>query len=465
MIFNEARFFVFLAIVLAVYWALRRDGQRKTWLLFTSCIFYGAWSTKFLALMLGTALFDYGAGLLLTRWTDPRRRRAVVATSLIVNLGVLGFFKYWGFFVGAAADLLLSLGFQPNLPVLHVVLPVGISFYTFQSLSYTLDVGRGAIPAVRSARDFLLFVTFFPQLVAGPIVRAIDFLPQLTSIRTIDRVKFRACAVLFLVGFAKKTCIADRVAGTVDAVFQDVGRHGAADLWTAACLYAVQIYCDFSGYSDMAIATAGAFGYTLTRNFNFPYLAQSVTDFWRRWHISLSTWFRDYLYIPLGGNRLGTARTCLNLALVFLLCGLWHGAAWTFIIWGLWHGAFLLIERAGGERLLESAPVPLRTVWSLGAVVLGWVWFRSASATDAATAFAGLFGAAAGPAVRSVSPVWWVLIAALAVTHFAASRGRLVSARLATLPLPSFAVLYGVTWALVLFCAAIGNRAFIYFQF
>ena len=463
MIFTEARFLLFLVVTFGVHWRLRSNDARKNWLLAASCVFYGAWSVVFLALMLATALVDWGAGRLLERAADPRRRKAILIASLVCNLGVLGFFKYWNFFAESAAAALTGLGFDAHLRTLEIVLPVGISFYTFQSLSYTIDVYRGELATVRSARDFLLFVTFFPQLVAGPIVRASDFLWQLTTARELATVRWRNCALLFLVGFFKKACLADQIAVAVDQVFASPTEWNAASLWLADVLYAIQIYCDFSGYSDMAIALAGLFGYTLTPNFDFPYLARSVTRFWRCWHISLSTWFRDYLYIPLGGNRGGTARTGFNLLLVFFLCGLWHGAAWTFVVWGLLHGTALLLERIGIARLLERLPAAVGHAWTLFVVLIAWVAFRAQGLATTVDYWRGLLGG--GDGTLALGWHLWLPVLLFASGHVLMRHERLLPRAIWTLPRWAFAALIGLATAALLPWIATGTKPFIYFQF
>ncbi|MCG3135266.1 MAG: Peptidoglycan O-acetyltransferase [Planctomycetes bacterium] len=463
MIFTEARFLLFFAVVWIVHWTAPSHAFRKGWLLAASLLFYGVCGPWFLALMIGTALIDYVAGLMLARTDDDRTRRWILVGSLVSNLGVLGFFKYAGFFAENVRAGLALAGIDVSMSTLEIGLPVGISFYTFQSLSYTIDVWRRQLAPVRNVVDFLFFVTFFPQLVAGPIVRATDFLPQTAEKKFLGDVRLRTCALLFLVGFVKKACVADHAARAVDDVFREPGAYGAASLWLADALYAVQIYCDFSGYSDMAIACAGAFGYRLTRNFDFPYLARSVTDFWRRWHISLSTWFRDYLYIPLGGNRGGAGGTARNLVLVFFLCGLWHGAAWTFVVWGLLHGAALMIERGWAGRALAAAPRAAGAAWTLLLVLVGWVFFRAEGLGAAAEHVAGMFGAGSG--AKSLPAGWWALVAAFAAMHVVASKDRLVPRIAWSVPRWAFAALFGLAVGLVLPWIAIGYTPFIYFQF
>ncbi|HVS16485.1 MAG TPA: MBOAT family O-acyltransferase, partial [Thermoanaerobaculia bacterium] len=334
MIFTELRFLTFFVAVLAVYWALPANRPRKLWLLIMSFAFYAAWDWRFLSLIFFSISVDYLVGRGLGRTAREGPRRALLLASLGANLGLLGFFKYFGFFVEQAIELGALLGLELHRPSLEIVLPVGISFYTFQTLSYSIDVYRRKIEPTRDLLDLALFVAFFPQLVAGPIVRARDFLPQLERARRWAEVRAAPHLTLFLLGFIKKACVSDNVAATVDAYFAAPQAYDAAGAWIAVLLYAIQIYCDFSGYSDMAIASAGLLGYDLGPNFQHPYVAASPREFWQRWHISLSTWLRDYLYVPLGGNRHGEPRTHRNLMLTMLLGGLWHGAAWSFVLWG-----------------------------------------------------------------------------------------------------------------------------------
>lgn len=467
MYFNELRFFAFFAIVFAVHWTLRGQGARKNWLLLVSYAFYSAWDWRFLGLIVLSTLVDYAAGLALEREGATRRaRRLWMLGSLIVNLGVLGLFKYFDFFVTQAADLIGALGFEAHVNTLGWLLPVGISFYTFQTLSYTIDVYRGKLATCHNLRDFALFVAFFPQLVAGPIVRASDFLPQLIEPRRFWTPQYRALAWMFLFGYVKKACVADNLAPFVDTVFGDPAAHGAAELWIGAAAYYTQIYCDFSGYSDMAIATAGMLGYRLPLNFAFPMFATSVTTGWRRWHISLSSWFRDYLYIPLGGNRGSSARTAFNLCAVFFLCGLWHGAAWTFVLWGAVHGAFLIAERAlPFTAKLERTPLGI--IHTQLVFMLAFVVFRTPNLEVASHYFAGLFGASAGAGATDANGPLWTWGAFLLVFiagHFLAYR-RIGYAWAAGRPNWLRDVALGVAAALAIALTAPDYQPFIYFQF
>ncbi len=402
MLFVELRFLAFFLVVWAVVWTLRRNGARKLWLLLCSHVFYacffvgdplefaaklaaGAWGELpagwwFPAVLAGSTCMDYVVGLGIGGARDAARRRAWLLVSLAVNLGVLCFFKYFDFFAVSASDFLHWSGIEVSDWTLRIFLPYGISFYTFQSMSYSIEVYRGRLAPERSFLDLAFFIAFFPQLVAGPIVRALTFLPQTKMLRRWSDVDVRGALVLFLVGFVKKACVSETVVPVVDDFFAAPQEFGVLATWIGVLFYAVQIYCDFSGYSDMAIATARLLGYELTLNFAFPYLAPNITEFWRRWHISLSTWLRDYLYIPLGGNRGSEAFRNRNLMLTMLLGGLWHGASWNFVIWGALHGAALIVHRAwqrlagpGLGRAAAFLGVPLTFFW----VCMAWVPFRA----------------------------------------------------------------------------------------
>jgi len=344
MLFNSISFFFFVPIVLLGV-RLLPGTQRQRWLLLASYFFYGSWDWRFLALILFTTAVDYWIAHRIHRSDDPDERRRALLVSVCVNLGVLGFFKYFNFFIDSAAALLEAAGLHASLPALQIILPVGISFYTFQSMSYVIDVYRRDTVPAQTFVLYALYVSYFPQLVAGPISRVGDLMPQLAapSRVTADRVNFGLC--LILIGLAKKVLIADMLAPEVDRIFADPESQSSGMLLRGAYFFAFQIYCDFSAYSDIARGVSEFFGVRLMINFEQPYLSRSITEFWRRWHISLSSWLRDYLYIPLGGNRLGAAKTYRNLMLTMLIGGLWHGAAWTFVAWGAWHGALLALER------------------------------------------------------------------------------------------------------------------------
>jgi D-alanyl-lipoteichoic acid acyltransferase DltB (MBOAT superfamily) len=420
MVFNSLFFFLTLLPFLAVFALCRKRSAAatKVWLLAYSYFFYGLWNPAFLVLLVGSTLVDYQAARAMQLY--PARRRLFLIASLVTNLGLLGFFKYWNFFVESAAWSASALGFEWRAPVLDVLLPVGISFYTFQTLSYTIDVYRGDVRARGSLLDVALYVAFFPQLVAGPILRASEFLPQVEDPPRIAPRDVADGALLVLFGLFLKSVVADNAAPHVDALFAGWQRNGILENWSAGMLFGVQIHGDFSGYSMVAIGLSRMLGYRMGRNFFSPYGAAGFSDFWRRWHISLSTWLRDYLYIPLGGNRGGGARTYVNLMLTMLLGGLWHGASVLFVVWGGLHGLYLCAERAlrgnapprpsGVKRFLAAL-----LTWLL--VSITWIPFRAASSEQG---FAMVRGLVSGP-LGDLASVRWVLAASGLVfsCHFA----------------------------------------------
>jgi D-alanyl-lipoteichoic acid acyltransferase DltB (MBOAT superfamily) len=403
-IFNSLEFAAFFAAVVGLYWLLPHRAQNR-FLLVASYFFYGWWDWRFLGLLAFSTAVDYlvGRGV---RDPDGQHRKTLLVVSLVANLGILAVFKYFGFFAASLNDSLSSVGLEALAPTVSFLLPVGISFYTFQSMSYTIDCYRGRLEPVDDPLDFALYVSFFPQLVAGPIERATRLVPQI--IRPRSRPSFDAVASgasLIAIGLLKKVVVADMAARTVDATFARSGDAGGLELLVATYAFALQIYGDFSGYSDIARGTARLLGFELMENFDRPYLSRSITEFWRRWHISLSTWLRDYLYIPLGGNRRGPRRTYLNLALTMLLGGLWHGPAWTFVIWGGLHGGLLAAERALGLGTSVDAsprkvfsPIGLtRMLVTFNLVCLAWIFFRAETLTQAVDIVAAIVTLRAGP--------------------------------------------------------------------
>ncbi len=383
MLFNSVEFVAFFVGVLFIYHALPLSWHaKKTFLLFASYLFYTAWNPPFGLLLLGSTVADYWIAGRMYRASGPSARKAWLALSCTLGLGLLGFFKYGKFFVANWLALSPGFGQMPEF-VEHIVLPAGISFYTFQSMSYTIDVYRRNLEPARSLRDFALFVSFFPQLVAGPIVRAADFLPQLDSARRVSPQDVTLGLDQMARGFVKKVLFADTLALYVDQVFAAPQEYGSINMLLAVYAYAFQIYYDFSGYSDIALGSARLMGFTLAQNFDLPYLAANPSDFWRRWHISLSTWLRDYLYVSLGGSRRGTWKTYRNLFLTMLLGGLWHGAAWGFVLWGAYHGLLLIVHRAlYRDRKWFGLPRVLAVPLMFHLVCLGWIPFRAHSLGD-----------------------------------------------------------------------------------
>jgi alginate O-acetyltransferase complex protein AlgI len=373
MLFSSPVFlFAFLPSTVAL-WLLA--GRRKLVLLVASFVFYSWGEPRLVVLLIFVIIFNYFAGGMISR-RQGRGRRIVVAIAIAIDLMILVVFKYIGF-IEENLNAILGMLNLPRIAVVELPLPLGISFFTFQALAYLIDVYRGLIAPAPSLYRFALFKSFYPQLIAGPIVRyqqvASDFASDLGS-----EALFADGARRFVFGLAKKVIVADSLAPVVDAIFKiPPGELGCSVAWLGAIAFALQIYFDFSGYSDMAIGLGRLFGIRLPENFAYPYVATSIRDFWRRWHITLSTWFRDYLYVPLGGNRQGAAQTYRNLVIVFALCGLWHGARWTFVVWGLYHGAFLIGERTALGRALERLPLLLRHAYALAVVTFGWVFFRS----------------------------------------------------------------------------------------
>jgi alginate O-acetyltransferase complex protein AlgI len=389
--------FVFLPVLLGLH-ALVGPRFRNLLLLVASLLFYMWGEGTYVLVMLGIIAINYGLG----RWVESRRGRLrprrLIAVAVVVNLGLLIVFKYSNFLVDQL-NLVLSLTHLPPVKLAHVHLPLGISFFTFHALSYVIDVSRREVGSGKPL-DFALYMTFFPHSIAGPIVRYGDIAGQLAG-RIVTARGFAEGVRRFIIGLAKKMLVANTVAVAADAIFaipDDGLTFGLA--WLGVACYTLQIYFDFSGYSDMAIGLAKLFGIDFLENFNYPYAARSITDFWRRWHISLSTWFRDYLYIPLGGNRHGRLRTYVNLVMVFCLCGLWHGASWTFAGWGLFHGVFLVVERMKAGRMLESLWTPARHLYTLMVVAVGWVLFRADSMGQAEAFLAAMAGLGRGTGVE-----------------------------------------------------------------
>jgi len=403
MLFNSLEFLVFLPIVFVLYWFV---FQKREWqnllIVIASYVFYGWWDWRFLFLIAFTSVCSYYSGLLIEYYRGreneeggKRRQRLVCASNLILNFLILGVFKYYNFFADSLAQLVWSLfHYQLDWVTLNVILPVGISFYTFQALSYTIDVYRKDVPVTKNIIEFCAFISFFPQLVAGPIERAKNLLPQFQHDRHFDYVQAVDGCRQMLWGFFKKVVIADSCASDLNPLWDSYADYSGVSLWLLALLFTFQIYCDFSGYSDIAIGCSRLFGIRLLSNFNYPYLSRSIPEFWRRWHISLMTWFRDYVYIPLGGSRCAQWKVIRNTFIVFGVSGLWHGANWTFVVWGLYHGTLIVLYKllhvntkdkdilAAGRRL-PSLKELSRVVVTFGLAVVGWVIFRAENISQA----------------------------------------------------------------------------------
>ncbi len=394
MLFTSLPYFLLLAVVLVYLWRVKDVNAQKIGLVVASYFFYAQWDWRFVGLLFGLSAFTFVCCKKVRRGNDEKSRKAWVGIQVAGSLATLGYFKYANFFLQSAGSLLHSVGLRPGL--LNIILPVGISFIVFEVISYTVDVYRGDTPYEESALDLFLLVAFFPHLIAGPIIKPKTFLPQLKIPTQITPSNLSSGAQLFLWGMMKKVLVADRVAPFADTIFNHPGSFGALTTWGAVVAYAIQIYGDFSGYTDMAIGSARMMGYEIPRNFNLPYFALNITDFWRRWHISLSSWLRDYLYFPLGGNRKGYARTYLNLAIVMLLGGLWHGASWNFVLWGGIHGSALALHKFCVDRKVfppMPAPIARYLSWAITLifVITVWVPFRSSSWDTTITIFRHMY--------------------------------------------------------------------------
>jgi alginate O-acetyltransferase complex protein AlgI len=474
MLFISHEYLAFFLAVFAVHWALPWHRARIGVLLVASLIFYASWNVGLAALICASTTVDYLLARAMAALARPAGRKALCALSVTMNLGLLAYFKYVNFFLDSLRGGLTAAGHATSLPILELILPIGISFYTFEAISYTVDVYRRRTRPERSLPHLLLFILFFPHLVAGPIVRPRHFLPQIRRPKQWRWTRARLGVQLILLGLLKKMAVADRMAAFADPVFAAPAQYDTAAVWLATVAYALQIYCDFSGYSDIAIGSAHLLGYKLPRNFNLPYLAPNVAEFWHRWHISLSTWLRDYLYIPLGGSRGSEWQTCRNLLLTMGLGGLWHGANWTFVAWGLVHGGLLVVHRAcrpwvaSRPRLDAALRSPAGTLAStaltFAVVTVAWVFFRSPDLPSAGALLQRMVVPATGLGLPLDARGLWYTVGAVAVCHAAAyfGLGRRLVVRL---PAPALGLGYAAALALALVLAPSTPRPFIYFQF
>jgi D-alanyl-lipoteichoic acid acyltransferase DltB (MBOAT superfamily) len=477
--FQTHGFLVFCSLALAVYWFIPRrwNTLRVAWLVFCSVNFYAAWNAGLAFLVTATTLVDYALARGMDALAAPRWRRALLIVSVSMNLGVLAYFKYRGFFLNELHGFLSQMGVDPHFAKLDLALmlvPFGISFYTFEAISYAVDVSTRRIRAERRLAHFLLFILFFPHLVAGPIVRAGDFLRQSRRIKRWNWLRVRVGLQLFVLGLVKKFAFADRLAVFADPVFADPAAHNGPTCWLALLAYSLRIYFDFSGYSDMAVGVAHLFGFKLVRNFAMPYCARNVSEFWHRWHMSLSTWLRDYVFIPLGGSRGGEGRTCRNLMIVMALGGLWHGANWTYLAWGVWHGGLLVLHRQF-RRVMEPHDAinamlktwfgtTLRIAITFFVVTLGWVMFRPE--WDQATAMLGKLFAL--PAAGATLPLhhrslWWTVVAVV-LGHAMVHSGAWASLWTRARPVP-LGVACAIAVCIAQLFAPITASPFIYFTF
>ena len=471
--FVSVSFAAFLAIVYVLHWSCRHAAARKWLLTIASYVFYAAWNWRYCFLMLFVTANAFVAGRLLGG-SARGRKKAVLAGSIAADLAVLGFFKYYDFFLSNIGDGLASLGASVSLPAMRVILPIGISFYTFHAISYVVDAYRSKVRP-ESFLDVALYISFFPQLIAGPIVRASFMMPQIHRPRPFSRAQQAIGVRLLVRGFVYKALIADTLAQIADPVFADIARYDVHALLTATIAFYGQIYFDFAGYSSMAIGTARLLGYRFPTNFNYPYRAASATEFWRRWHMSLSFWLRDYLYIPLGGNRGGTLFVCRNLMITMLLGGLWHGAAWTFVVWGGLHGLLLVTHRIWTQTLDRTGWRPfglardsaawrwISRILLFHAVCAGWVFFRASTFGIAFDVFRSL--GAGGAATLATAPVCIVLVLGLA-GQFTPPRWRnAFEVQLGRWPALARGAALAAAIALIEILGPAGVAPFIYFQF
>ncbi len=477
MLFNSIEFLIFLPLVFAMYWVLRssRSGQNAL-LLVASYLFYGWWDWRFLSLIFLSSLLDYFLGAAIAGTLEKIRKRTFVAISLTVNLGLLGFFKYYNFFVTEFIEAFSSLGLELNAMTLKVILPVGISFYTFQTLSYTLDVYKGRIEACKDPLAFFTFVSFFPQLVAGPIERASNLIPQFENERSFDTEESIKGLKQILWGLFKKVVIADSCARHVDFIFVNYETLPGSLLLLGAVYFAFQIYGDFSGYSDIAVGTARLFGVSLMRNFAYPYFSRDIAEFWRRWHISLSAWFRDYLYIPLGGSRVSKSKAIRNIFTIFLVSGFWHGANWTFLVWGGLNAVYFLpsfilkrnrkfVDEIAGANWLPSFREFIGIIITFSLTCFAWIFFRADNLTEATSYIQNMLSSSLlsspGNPNLTLTPLYLIT-----VFHFAEWIFRKREVSLEALQTPRV-LRWGIYYVLIYMIVYFSDSeiSFIYFQF
>ncbi len=477
MLFNSLAFLVFLPIVFSLYWFVFRKQLRyqNILILIASYVFYGWWDWRFLILILGSTLLDFYLGIKINQSENHNRRKRFLILSLVFNIGVLGIFKYFNFFKDNFEILLNSLGFKPDFITLEILLPVGISFYTFQTLSYSIDVYRGKLKATNNFIAFASFVSFFPQLVAGPIERASNLLPQFYKKRSFNY-KLAMDGIKQIVwGFFMKIVIADNCATYANQVFNDYESYNSLSLFIGALMFTFQIYGDFAGYSNIAIGVSRLFGFNLKQNFAFPYFSRDIAEFWRRWHISLSTWFRDYLYIPLGGSRVDDAKKVRNTFIIFLVSGFWHGANWTFIVWGLLNAIYflplLLLKKNRvnigiiGDRRFPRFNEIFGMLITFLLTVLAWVFFRSENLTDAFQFIENIFVFSGGRLLEIPVILILLLFFFILVEWFGRRSKFAIQNSFKRQPVLSRIFIYVVIISIFIFGSYGSNYEFIYFQF
>ncbi len=478
MLFNSIEFAIFLPVVFCLYWFVLNKHLRNQnlLLLISSYIFYGWWDWRFLSLIIFSSFVDYSVGIALSKETNERKRKLLLLISIVVNLGLLGFFKYWNFFIENFSNAFTLFGNTFDSSRLNIILPVGISFYTFQTLSYSIDIYRKKFKATKSILDFFAFVSFFPQLVAGPIERAKNLLPQFYEKKEFDYKKSVDGMRQILWGLFKKVVIADNCAVFVNDIFANSGHYSGSTLLIGAVFFAFQIYCDFSGYSDIAIGTARLFGFNLMRNFAFPYFSRDIAEFWRRWHISLSTWFRDYVYIPLGGSRGNNLVKIRNTFVIFVVSGFWHGANWTFIAWGFINAIYFIplllfgLNRKNQDTVAEGKLLPgikesFQIFSTFFITVIAWVFFRSKSISDALVYISRMFSASLFSLPDISSSILNVLILIFVLVEWL-QRDKQHALQMDNVRIPKF-LRWGLYYVIIMVIAGFGGsqQDFIYFQF
>lgn len=474
MSFQSIEYLIYLSIVFILYWTVCRSNKtlQNGLIVAASLVFYGWWDWRFLGLLLITAFSTYFSGIWMNKTASENKRRWINVGSIVLNIGILFFFKYFNFFVQSFTDAFSLLGVEISVHTVKVLLPVGISFYTFTALSYSIDVYQRKVEPTRDVLAYLAYVTFFPSILSGPISRAQKQLPQFLGKRLFDYDKTVSACKLILLGGVMKLCLADRLGIYVDAVYGNIVQHNGTTLLLASLFYTIQIYADFAGYSLMAIGSGKLLGIELQTNFVRPYFAKTITEFWRRWHISLTTWFRDYIYFPLGGNRCSKARWILNTMIVFLVSGLWHGAAYTFIIWGAIHGACMVIERLiYGEKLKHisnkfSIANILRFILTFCIVNFAWIFFRVSNVSDVMTVFKKIFTEPGRPFIDADTMIYALVFAILVFVmdfveeHFS-GKIKLMNSRYNIVRWASYVALV----VMVLLFGVLDSGSFIYFQF
>jgi alginate O-acetyltransferase complex protein AlgI len=474
MLFCSLPFLVFFVIVFLAYWLTPWHEVRVWLLLIASFYFYASWNKWLACVIFVSTITDYFVARGMERTRSLTWKRVLLFISVAGNLGLLVYFKYANFFLRSLEEALQTAGLDSQFPVLKVLLPIGISFYTFEAINYVVDVYRGKGKAERNLAHFILFILFFPHLIAGPIVRARDFLPQVRRPKRWDWARMHLGVQLFLLGMFKKLAIADRMAQFADPIFKQPTEHSTYALWLAGFAYALQVYCDFSGYTDMALGTAHMLGYKLTQNFNMPYISANIAEFWRRWHISLSTWLRDYLFIPLGGSRGSRWKTYRNLLLVMALGGLWHGASWPYVVFGVIQGIYLIIHRAfrffceDRPRLNALLQTPLglvgRVLCTFVTFTCSLVVFRNETLANGFTMLGRMFVPTHGHGTELYARAFWISLLVVAIGHALTLNG-LGKRWIFTLPSPVRGFGYAAFLTLALMLAPDTSKAFIYFQF